>query len=152
MPTARMLLSLAMQQQDCPSGQPRSPELVALLEEGAVEDGQAIPAAADGEWDSPLQPIQGVLVQHKGPGVGKGDACQVPGHPAVVEDEVGVPRVLVLRGSVPTQALIQTPSATAPHVLHSLQDTLHAQRAAAVLRATARTGHSKSSEPLFAIS
>lgn len=98
MPTARMLLSLAMQQQDCPSGQPRSPELVALLEEGAVEDGQAIPAAADGEGQPLLQARQGVLVQHEGARICKRDARQIPRHPAVVEDEVIVLSGLELHG------------------------------------------------------
>ena len=88
-----------MQRQDCPSGQPRSPELVALLEEGAIEDGHAIPAAADGEGQALLQARQGVLVQHEGARVGERDARQVPRHPAVIEDEVVVFPGLALRGA-----------------------------------------------------
>ena len=77
-----------------------SPKLIALLEEGAIQDGHPIPAAADGKGQALLQPRQRVLVQNEGPAVGKGDACQVSGHPAVVEDEVIMLPVLVLQKQI----------------------------------------------------
>ena len=77
----------------------RAPVAVALQEGRGGDRGQAVPAAGHGQGQPRAQALQRVLVQHERARVGEGQPRRVARDPAVVEDQVVVPRMLVLRSA-----------------------------------------------------